>query len=754
MRKTAICLLSLLAAFSASAQSAIDLQSRAALRAAKLSPTAGAAKMRAAKTGASQDASGRMFGFVEVKSEADVAAFERAGGEVLRRRGNILLTAMPADSVERIGLTPGITRVQLARPMSVKLDKARAVSGIDLIHSGIDLPRAYTGRGVITGLVDGGMDPNHINFKSRTGFPRIKHFTYIRPNQAQNDMLVSTYTPAQLPAFKTDDDESYHGTHTMGIMAGGYRGDVTTVTSQFQEEVCPNPFYGVATESDIAASCGQLNDMFIAYGIEYMAEFAYKVHRPMVVNLSLGSNLGAHDGKGVMSRYLNAISEQDKVLFCISAGNEGDKKIALNGTFSPERTEIKTFLNSTYYGPEYRYARQGSVQIYSADSTAFDIQAVIYNRSRGRVAFRMPISGNTQGVPHYWASSAAYASQGDETISPELAKAFEGYVGLGSMIDPDNGRFYAIVDFLTLNDSTYNANNQYLLGISVKGKDGQRIDFYGDGIYSELSSMGVDGWDDGSADGSISDLACTESALVVGSYNNRDSWFSLDGFEYGFEGLFNPGKITGFSSYGTLPDGRSLPHLCAPGATVVSSTNSHFVFNPNVGITPSYLQAQTNDSIQGYWEQMAGTSMSSPLVAGAVALWLEADPTLTPAQIKEIAVTTCTRDADVEGAEIPVKWGAGKFNAYAGLKEVLRRSSLTAPSAQARAVISPSGSKGFEVFLAGAPQLNVAVTDMTGRCVKRISASASQLAVDCSNLLPGIYIVTVNGSHSQKIAIK
>ena len=42
------------------------------------------------------------------------------------------------------------------------MDVVRKEIGVDKIHQGLDLPQAYTGKGVVTGIVDGGIDPNHI----------------------------------------------------------------------------------------------------------------------------------------------------------------------------------------------------------------------------------------------------------------------------------------------------------------------------------------------------------------------------------------------------------------------------------------------------------------------------------------------------------------------------------------------------------------------------------------------------------------
>ena len=80
--------------------------------------------------------------------------------------------------------------------------------------------------------------------------------------------------------------------------------------------------------------------------------------------------------------------------------------------------------------------------------------------------------------------------------------------------------------------------------------------------------------------------------------------------------------------------------------------------------------------------------MSCPLVAGAIATWLEADPTLKFADVLDIIQTTAIRDEYVREGNA-AQWGAGKFDAYAGLKEVLRRRNL----AGIQNISSPSGDK-------------------------------------------------------------
>ena len=69
------------------------------------------------------------------------------------------------------------------------------------------------------------------------------------------------------------------------------------------------------------------------------------------------------------------------------------------------------------------------------------------------------------------------------------------------------------------------------------------------------------------------------------------------------------------------------------------------------------------------WGSDSGTSMSTPTVAGIIALWLEAKPDLTYEQIKETIAATATKDEFTEAD--PIRYGHGKIDAYKGLLHVL-----------------------------------------------------------------------------------
>ena len=342
---------------SSAAHSALDLKSKALLRhqrmeIAKPDNSEYTLKVKQLKNALGVP-SDYALGIIRIADGYSDDDLRQEGINVLRSRYGFAFVAIPIDQVERVADLKSVRRLQLARPLSQKLKRAREATGVDKIHQGIGLEQAYTGKGVVCGIVDTGLDPNHLNFKDDEGNSRVGFLAHLTQNPyatSADDAVIQTfYDRSTVANFTSDDRSTYHGTHTMGIMAGGYRGNLkyaeandatgaVTVTSG------ANPFYGVAYDADIAAACGDLMDMIIAYGVDYILQYAENEKKPCVINLSLGSNDGAHDGHGVINQFFDACAEMANAIICVSAGNEGDMKIAVNKTFTADDNELKTFI--------------------------------------------------------------------------------------------------------------------------------------------------------------------------------------------------------------------------------------------------------------------------------------------------------------------------------------------------------------------------------------------------------------------------
>lgn len=705
------------------------------------------------------------------------------GVTVTRRLGDFAFIVTTLDDAERVASLDLFKTFEFERPLKQSMIYSRQVTNVDKVHEGVGLTQAYTGKGVVCGIVDNGFDLNHANFLDDKGEPRVKYFEKITTNSNATSLddyfiLKSYATPEEIKALTTDNTRSYHGTHTMGIMAGGYRGNtkaalvenVDGVYTTTLAESMPNPYYGMAYNSDIiAATSGNMSNIEIAQAVIDLAYYQKYSNQPVVINLSLGSISGPHDGSNSECQVFDFLEDTLGTKIVIASGNEGNMKLALTKTMTANDSVMRTFMTGAEAEADdtTRYMRYGTVEIYSNDSKPFkSLSVVLFNTSRGRVAkiFKLtPTEDNIgSGVYYYTTGYSSYVGS-NAVEDATLGKYFEGYICMGWSVDESNGKAYAMIDVALLDNAVANADNQYVIGFQVEGEEGQRFEAYANGtcLYG-FDNLGVDGWDDGSGNGTISSMATGKKTLSVGSYTEMNAWSQLDGYSYTQLNADNTpvlkaGKVSDFTSYGTLADGRKMPYVLGPGAYVISSMNRYYFEAAGYTDYEDLLSAVALNTTSDPYGWSAGTSMACPAVAGIIALWLEADPTLTMDEIKEIIAATAYKTNDmIIGDSVQV--GHGLIDAYEGLKEVLRRkdgngiNDVTAN--ESRLVAKSCGDRKVSVFVAGERSLNVDVYDMAGHHIMRDSANGDEAVIDLTAHPKGAYIIRVNGRMSKCIIVK
>src|SRR5581483_10722515 len=148
------------------------------------------------------------------------------------------------------------------------------------------------------------------------------------------------------------------------------------------------------------------------------------------------------------------------------------------------------------------------------------------------------------------------------------------------------------------------------------------------------------------------------------------------------------GGLASFSSRGTPKEERlndndpnndfDAPTITAPG-TGREFAGDAGKFTSDVvstrSITNVFANGETADTelptqYIPFYTQISGTSMATPYVAGTAALMLEADPTLSPDDVKQIIVDTASNMPGYDDFEV----GAGYINAYAAVDKVFNRS--------------------------------------------------------------------------------
>lgn len=673
--------------------------------------------------------------FITLTDASYTDIFRALGYDITDVIDDIVICDIPLVDVDKLCDLDYIASIAFGEKQKPLLDKAREATGVDKIHAGVDLPHAYTGKGVVTGLYDTGMDPNHINFKDADGKSRVKAIAVFTTGKTE-------YTSSlKISRFTTENDDESHGTHVMGIMAGNYNGQVASGNG-----VVDNLYRGVATESDIVVTCGTLTNDKIIQGVKYARDYAVNNGVPMVYNLSLGSNNGPHDGSDSFGKTLNHYGED--MIIVVASGNEGDQKLSVNKTFTDEDRSFTT----TIYPSETTNSYDGKVEFWSNDSRPFKFKVIVSKSGLGKrnIVDEASIEGADQSISVGGASSSATTKLKDF----DKACSANGYIFASSRVDANSKRYVVEISHNKLKMATSTAT---VVGFMIEGEPGQHIDGYAndyddDEYYSEFSNRGISGWLDGSTDGSINDLACGPNVIAIGAFTTRNTWPSIGSAPFRYSSsLFPVGEISYFTSYGTTCDGRNLPDVCAPGAMIVSSYNSYYIKANNN--RANNMTAKLEDAkIDYYWGSMQGTSQATPFAAGVFALWLQADPTLTVSEIRSIVKETAIRDAAVEKG-IQKKWGAGKIDAYEGLKKVLSSNSVKDVLADQAIMVQQKPGKTFDIFAQGASRIDVALYSMSGTEVAATSVAGDNIIFEPS-VGAGIYLLRVTaGGRTQTLKI-
>ena len=124
------------------------------------------------------------------------------------------------------------------------------------------------------------------------------------------------------------------------------------------------------------------------------------------------------------------------------------------------------------------------------------------------------------------------------------------------------------------------------------------------------------------------------------------------------------GKLADFSSRGDFGDPLFRPTLVAPGVGVISLRASAANVTGTLGVAGVDANRLSATEL-AFYTTASGTSFSAPQVAGSIALMLEANPNLTPPQIKDILQRTATPLTNFYQHEV----GAGMMNTHAAVLE-------------------------------------------------------------------------------------
>ncbi|MDO5297220.1 MAG: S8 family serine peptidase [bacterium] len=537
------------------------------------------------------------------------------GGRVNSCHGNIVSLIMPYEALRGLAKLDSVSYIEASRAMYPSNDVAADNEvGTHLAAMLAHCPN-YTGKGVVVGVVDSGIDTTLDAFKDEEGNSRISYFWNMDANDTTRYPTVVTpegesrtydygaeYTAADIDAQTEEEpicvDKVGHGTHVSGTI-GGRDAKYPGMAPEVQ-------YIAVALPNDTA----RLEDLWTGAGsgasldaLEYMLSRAKEMDMPLVVNMSLGSNMGPHDGSTLFEQAIQADIDERNLIICISAGNDHDSNKSAEVTIPAGGSEtVKIDM--------YPYSEYEDDSLYSAVD--------IWSIGNPKLDMKLELDGSERTIA-YEESIEEY----EEFSNIQLACTKE----LASSLNGDD-RFllnfhgpYGLVSKKISVTFTNNSSEDAVVNLYLqRNTDSEFIDHIGG------CTVGLPG--------------TTPGAITVGAYASRKAGNYQE----------TVGEISSFSGRGPVRRAdlykglnEFKPDIVAPGAML-------------------YSMRSTGSAGSGKYVANGGTSMAAPVVTGTVALILQNMPDATPAQIKEILFDKTGSDG-FTGSLPNDTYGHGKVNA-------------------------------------------------------------------------------------------
>lgn len=573
---------------------------------------------------------------------------------------------VPVDQLEPLAEIDNVTKIRVAQCMRPTTDVARQKTNVDdLLTLSNDATAAgvtelYDGTGVVLGVIDTGIDFQHIAFKDKDGNSRIKR-AYI-----YNGTSATEYTESNISSATTDDNSEDHGTHTATTAGGSsviVSGSTVTVTDNHTNAT----YGGMAPGADLyLAGIKELSDTYLSNALKKMVTYADDQGKPLVVSNSWGSSWGSRTGTGdwadLVATYFGDSHPNHIILFAASNdaghtnGSEGGGYFVKKSSVSSSNP-LGTIIRTDGEGGNY-YIGLIACAWNASNSTELNCKLHVLNSS-GTILKSWTVT--TNGTSSFSGLSDYYS--GSMTV----------------YIEQENGKYRLALYSEDGIEST--SSGSYTLAIEVYPSSGSaNINMWsGDwSFFTDNYTTSSHTWLDGTDDMCVSDEATIPNAISVGAYVSKKSWKASNGSTY-TSNVYTVGDIAYFSSYATAaqsPTGVAYPWISAPGARLAAGVNHYHTTSVD---DYSYYGSDygtdlvVNNSNYPY-AMMEGTSMATPVAAGIVALWLQAansvNTTLTVNQVKEIMEQTAITDSYTNGANAS-HFGKGKIDALAGIQYIL-----------------------------------------------------------------------------------
>jgi subtilisin family serine protease len=387
-----------------------------------------------------------------------------------------------------------------------------------------------TGRGVLVGMVDTGIDYLNEEFIREDDTSRVLNIwdQTIQDKSDKSVYIGKTYSNEEINnainAYRNKEDpykiviskdDIGHGTKIAGIIgARGYNKEIEGIAPNC-DFVVVKLFESINFKNELEGNNVKYTPIYnnaeVLAAVEYLRKYAITADRAMVIYLGTGTTEGSHDGNNLISRYLTSISNDKGIVIVTGVGNEGASEGHASGNITQVKNvdtielriprEIKSFSFNIWVEKPNRL----SLNVISPNGESSDFIKAVKNRI---ISFNF-IFFKAQMTVKYYSPEQFTGNEAIKVIFNDIKAGIWIFQLRGDYITngkyniwlppqktlPEDTKFLQSDPFVTLtipstarNVATvaYNGNNNALLASSGKGfsSDNMQINPY-------ISTIGV-----------------------------------------------------------------------------------------------------------------------------------------------------------------------------------------------------------------------------------------------------------------------